>query len=278
MGRRFSRRILVILFALGLMVWITPPSHAAAPNPQLRLIHASPGVATLDIYVDGNKVASALKFADVSPYATLISGNHRVQVLAVGAGLGGASFIDTTIDLREGQAYTIVAADRPAQMAPVLLDDAPGSVTDGQSRVRLVHASVDAPPLADVAVAGGPVVASDLPFKGSTGYLTVAPGSYRFEVRPAGTIQAIATTETVELIADRTYTAFVIGQFADNTFRALLVPDNADTGGVAAPPTAGGGAMATPPSAASTIGRGLFTLGSIAATILWMRRRGFVRA
>jgi len=132
----------------------------------------------------------------------------------------------------------------------VVLSDSLASSAGAQSYIRVVHASPDAPSVADAAVAGGPVAYRNLPFKAASPYLPLAPGDYAFEVRPAGTAQAIATTGKLTLEAGRLYSIFVVGQLGDNTFRALLLPDNTGTGG-AAPPSAGGGEQAQAPSGAA---------------------------
>ena len=237
----------------------------------LRIVHASSDAPAIDVYVNGQRVTTAPQFAAVTPYTTVQAGNVSVRVLAAGAGPGGAAFIDTRIELREGEAYTVVAADRVGQMAPVILTDTLGAAADGKSRVRLIHASPDAPPVADVAVVGGPIVARSLPFKGATGYLAVAPGTYAFEVRPAGTTQALATTPALTLEADRSYSAFVMGQLGDNTFRAVITQDNAASGGVGSVPATGGGGTATPPHRAS-VALTLVGLGVAAAGVATARR------
>lgn len=77
-----------------------------------------------------------------------------------------------------------------------------------QTRIRVVHASADAPPV-DVYANGGLVVEA-LPFKGATGYLAVPPGSYTIEVRVAGT-QTTVLTQTLMLMGGTDYTAFAMG-------------------------------------------------------------------
>jgi hypothetical protein len=269
MGRRTLCIVVTLLIALGLAGG-AGTARGAAPSPMLRVVHASPGAPALDVYVANQKVATAMKFGDVTPYVTVPTGTYRLQVLSTGASLGGTSFIDANVDLREGAAYTVVAADRPGIMTPVLLTDEPGTAAGGQAHVRLVHASPDAPPVADVAVSGGPVVAKNLPFKGATDYLGVAPGTYRFEVRPAGTTQAVATTDALAVAADHTYTAFVIGLFSDNTFHAMLVPDNAASGGIGTTPSTGGGGMAARPMGGAA-GALLLTLLLAACGGYWRR-------
>lgn len=253
---RSPRRLIIALtLLLGGFggAWAAAPTAAAmAAAPLLRIVHASSDAPAVDAFINGQKIATAPQFSAVTPYTAAPVGSGTVQVLAAGAGPGGQVFLNATVDLREGGAYTFVAADRLKNMAPVVLDDTLGAADDGQAHVRLVHVSPDAPPVADVAVVGGPVVARNLPFKGATGYLAVAPGTYAFEIRPAGTTQAVATTPAITVEANRSYSAFVMGQLGDNTFRAVIAQDNAASGGVGGVPSTGGGQakMSAPASAA----------------------------
>jgi hypothetical protein len=277
MDRSTRHLIIALTFMLGTLggAWIGTPTAtmaATAQAPLLRIVHASSDAPAIDAYLNGLKVATAPQFAAVTPYTTVPAGNATLQALAAGAGPGGVAFLTTTVDLREGAAYTVVAADRLVQMAPVVLDDTLGAATDGQAHVRLVHVSPDAPPVADVAVVGGPVVARNLPFKGATGYLTVAPGTYAFEIRPAGTTQALATTPALTVEADRSYTAFVMGQLGDNTFRAIIALDNAATGGVATVPSTGGGGLAHAVPGRAALATALLALVIIAAGTARARR------
>ncbi len=43
---------------------------------QLRLVHASPDAPALDVYIDGQRVTTALKFADAKAYVSLLAGSH----------------------------------------------------------------------------------------------------------------------------------------------------------------------------------------------------------
>ncbi len=277
MDRSTRRLIVALTLLLGALggAWADTPAvnaTASAVAPLLRIVHASSDAPAIDAYLDRQKVVTAPQFAAVTPYTTVGPGSFTMQVLAAGAGPGGKVFLSTTVDLGEGAAYTIVAADRLAQMAPVVLDDTLGAATDGQAHVRLVHVSPDAPHVADVAVVGGPVVARNLPFKGATGYLTVAPGSYAFEIRPAGTIQALATTPAITVEANRSYSAFVMGQLGDNTFRAVIALDNAATGGVATVPATGGGGMAPPAPGRAPLALGLLALVAVTLGLHGLRR------
>jgi hypothetical protein len=245
---RLLRRALLAIFLLLPFGFVPGDGAAAVPGTALlRLVHASPDAPALDVYIDQQRVTTALKFADATTYVAVPSGSRAVQVLAAGAGAGTKALIATNVDLQEGLAYTIVAADRLAQIGAVVLTDDLTSDPGSKAYLRLVHASPDAPAVADVAVAGGPVALRNLPFKAASAYLPLDPGTYAFEVRPAGTTQALATTAPLTLEAGQLYTAFVVGELGNGTFRAIALSDNARTGGVGGAPRSGaGGAQVRP--------------------------------
>jgi hypothetical protein len=83
-----------------------------------------------------------------------------------------------------------------------------GQAGPNEARIRVVHASADAPAV-DVYANGGLVVES-LPFKGASGYLAVPPGSYQIQVRVAGT-QTTVITQALLLMAGTDYTALAVG-------------------------------------------------------------------
>lgn len=93
-------------------------------------------------------------------------------------------------------------------------------------RVRIIHASPDAPAV-DV-YANGDQVLSDVPFKASSGYLSVPAGSYTFEVfaagADAGTDEAVLTIEA-DLEADTDYTVVALNEVA-SLETAVFIDDN----------------------------------------------------
>ncbi len=73
-----------------------------------------------------------------------------------------------------------------------------GAQAAGEARVRVLHASPDAPAV-DI-YANGNKVLSDLAFKSASDYLVVPAGSYTFDVRAAGA--AADSTPVLSAIAD----------------------------------------------------------------------------
>jgi hypothetical protein len=100
-----------------------------------------------------------------------------------------------------------------------------GASAADEARVRVIHASPDAP---DVDVyANGAAVLTDVPFEASSGYLPVPAGDYTFEVYPAGadasSTDAVLTIEA-SLEANTDYTVVAIGEVA--SIEAAVFVDN----------------------------------------------------
>jgi hypothetical protein len=93
-----------------------------------------------------------------------------------------------------------------------------------EARIRVVHASADAPPV-DV-YANGALVVEALPFKAATTHLAVPPGSYNIQVRVAGT-QTTVISDSLMLMGGTDYTAFAIGSVqGPQALRLLTLGDN----------------------------------------------------
>lgn len=102
-----------------------------------------------------------------------------------------------------------------------------GASAADEARVRVIHASPDAPNV-DV-YANGAAVLTNVPFEASSGYLAVPAGSYKFEVYPAGA-NATSTdpvlTIDANLTANTDYTVIAMGEVA-NIEAGVFVDNNA---------------------------------------------------
>lgn len=111
--------------------------------------------------------------------------------------------------------------------------DQTGGQTD-DIRVRIVHASPDAPPV-DVSV-DGQVVASELAFGEEAAVPVEEAGSYSVEIAAVGNESAVLFAENVTLAAGTDYTIAAAGEVtegAPTAFEPLVIAENAtapDTG------------------------------------------------
>src|SRR5690242_18548169 len=177
---------------LGLVIG-TPGAHAAE-LAYVRVVHASPDAPHVDVWADGQKALTDVAFGQYSAYLPVPAGAHNFKVVATGT--TSPAVIDVTPTLEAGKYYTVIAANKLASIQPLLLTDDLATPAAGKFHLRVVHASPDAPAV-DVAVAGGPVLVSNLAFPKATDFTPVAAGTYTVEVRPAGTTNAVLTLKDV---------------------------------------------------------------------------------
>ncbi|WP_265110294.1 DUF4397 domain-containing protein [Halosolutus halophilus] len=199
---------------------------------EIRVAHLSPDAPNVDVYVDDEPVLEDVPFRAVSDYLELDPGTYGVMITA--AGDPDTVVFDEELEVMEG-AVTVAAigelaeANQPFEVT-VLEDDLsdPGEM----ARVRLVHASPDAPAV-DVTVGDGETVLFEDAAFGDAAAVEVEPGNYALEVRPAteNNDGDVVATFDVSLEAGTVYSAFAVGYLdpdaapADEPFDLEVVSD-----------------------------------------------------
>jgi hypothetical protein len=190
----------------------------------LNVVHASPDAPAVDVYVDGAEALSGLEFGAASGWVALPAGEHQIQVTAADAAVDTA-VIDANVTLEEGAAYEVAATGLLAEIEPQIYPvdlSMLGSEDEPMARIRVVHASPDAPAV-DVAVAGGDVLIENLVFPDASDYLSVPADTYDLEVRPTGTTDVALDLPGVELEAGMVYSVYAIGHVGDGSLTVLPV-------------------------------------------------------
>lgn len=107
----------------------------------------------------------------------------------------------------------------------------PGAAQMGSARVRVIHASPDAPAV-DVLVDGTKAI-SNLAFKAASPYANVSAGTRTFQVFPAGTMTGKPVIEvSPALEGGKDYTVIALGRLAEIA-PGLFADDNAPATGKA---------------------------------------------
>ena len=188
----------------------------------INVVHASPDAPAVDVYLDGALALEGLEFGNFSGWVPVPAGDHQVQVTPAGEA-ADAAVIDAPVTVEAGMAYHIAATGTVDEIAPAIYPVDLTAPADGNARVRVIHASPDAPAV-DVAVAGGDVLIADLAFPDASDALEVPAGSYDLEVRPAGTTDVALDLPGVALEAGMVYDVFAIGLVDDGSLSVLVVP------------------------------------------------------
>jgi hypothetical protein len=115
----------------------------------VRVVHAAPGAPAVDVFADDVLLVADLAYGDASPFVDLEEGTYNIQIRA--AGTPTVVFETGALELLEGDQLTAVAAGDVASTDPAssfrvipLFADF-GATGDAEARVRIVHASPDAP-------------------------------------------------------------------------------------------------------------------------------------
>jgi hypothetical protein len=201
------KRLMTAVFALALLASFALPVVAQGESARVRVVHASPDAPAVDVLVDGSAAFTSAPFKGITDYASLDPGTYAVQV--VPAGETEPAVIDAELGL-EARDYTVVAVGALENIEPLVLADNNAQPAAGKAHVRFVHASPDAPAV-DIAVAGGPVLFSNVAFKGVGDYLPVDAGTYDLEVRPAGSEDVVLSVPALALRDGTVYTVFAMG-------------------------------------------------------------------
>jgi hypothetical protein len=176
---------------IGIVALTNDPNNPSLEIPdiqaQLRVIHASPDAPNVDVLVDDKIAISDVAFKQFNQdYLVVDAGTHNLKVNAVGT---ATSVIDANKVLDGGTDYTVLAVGFLAEIEPLILVDDNTPPTDGKAKVRVIHASPDAPNV-DVLV-DDKVVLVDVPFKGASPFLEVDAGARNFKVNATGTTTSV---------------------------------------------------------------------------------------
>ena len=193
-------------------------------EPMVRVGHCSPDAPNVDVRVDGAVVFEDVAFESVTDYAELSAGSHEVTVAPHG---DDDAVLEATLELDAGTRYSALATGMVGDddlQATVFTDD-PGTVADGQTHVRAIHCSPDAPAV-DIRVAdGGPMLCEDVSFREASEYTPVDAGSYDIEIVPSGTDDVALSLPNTTLAGGTAASAIAEGRLADDSLTAIIAED-----------------------------------------------------
>ncbi|WP_226005416.1 DUF4397 domain-containing protein [Natrinema salinisoli] len=198
----------------------------------VRVAHLSPDAPNVDVYVGGDPVLEDVPYRAVSDYLELAPDTYEVMITA--AGDADTVVYDDELEIAAGE-FTIAAlgelADENQPFAPSVFEDDVSDPGDN-ARVRLVHASPDAPAV-DVTVGDGETVLFEGAEFGDAATTEVPGGEYTLEVRPATENNDGDVVGTFDVAPEggSVYTAFAVGYLepssapADEAFDLEVVTD-----------------------------------------------------
>ena len=200
----------------------------------VRVSHLSPNAPNVDVYVDDSAVLEDVAFGVTSSYLDVPAGTRTVAITA--AGDPDTSVFEGEVTVESGQPYTVAAIGEIGDEAdqafePLILEDDTATPGDDTARLRVVHASPDAPAV-DVTVAAGDLLFDGVAYSES-GTVEVPGGDYTVQIR--GDTESndgdVVAEFDVSLNGSAVYTAFAAGYLspddepADTQFDLLVAQD-----------------------------------------------------
>jgi hypothetical protein len=201
----------------------------------VRVSHMSPDAPNVDVYVDGgDPVLTDVPFGATSDYLPLPGGTYTVTITAAGDESTVAFEGDVTVEA--GTSYTVAAIGEltsgDSEFRPLVLEDDVSDPGGDTARVRVVHASPDAPAVDVTVSASGDAIVDGAAF-GDTATVEVPANDYTLEIR--GDTESndgdVVADFDVSLNGGTVYTAFAAGYLtpddepADESFDLLVTQD-----------------------------------------------------
>ncbi len=268
-----SLLLLTLLFA-----FVVAPSSPAtlaqegSASTRVGFVHGSPDVPVIDIYVDGTLEVDDLGYGETTEFIELPAGDHRFAVTQAG-NEPDAVIASATEELRPNAVYALATIGllQEIELRTWQADLTP--VRGSQGRVRVVHASPDAPAV-DIGVAGGDVLIAGATFHRAPEAVAVEASTYDLEMRLADSREVVQTIPDVSVPANTVTMVFAVGLLEDDGALEVLalVADLNDfllpATGVGLT-TSGEGASSGQVAFLALLGAAIVALGG-----LWMRSVG----
>ena len=204
----------------------TAPSGAAAKHRDealVRVVHAVPGGAQLDLFAGDLLLFDGLGFKSVTPYRA-IDGQRYAFALRP-AGMAQAKPLSSNTEgLEDGNFYTAIAMPGDGRTPNLrVVNDHLVTPSSGKAGLRIVHAGVDAGAL-DIRAAGAKdLLYDDVAFQTVSDYREITPINGAIEV--TGNDRVLASFNA-HLEAGRFYTIVIVGSAnAAPRLEAFLIED-----------------------------------------------------
>lgn len=207
----------------------TLAGSATAGTALVTVVHASPDAPAVDVFLDGERAITNLAFGAATEAVPLPAGSYDLAVAPAGAAIDEAVIEIEGAELAAGAAYEIAAVGTLAEIAAEVYEVDASPLPAGQARVRVVHASPDAP-MVDVAVTDGDDLVGNVSFPDASDYVVVPAGTYDLEVRPAGEDEVVLALPNTAIPPGVAVDVFAVGLVEDGSLSVLPVATPVATG------------------------------------------------
>lgn len=193
------------------------PTTPVAQNANVKVVHASPDAPGVDLLVDDNVAGSNLTFPNNTGYLEVEEGTRNIKVNVSGT---SNTVIEADLPILGNKNYSVFAVDAVSNLTPLVIEDDLTAPASGNSHVRFIHLSPDAPAV-DITLKDGTVVFGDYEFKESSDFTPLPAASYDLQVRLAGTSTVVLELPGISVMDGNIYTVFAKGFVGGTANQAL---------------------------------------------------------
>lgn len=178
------------------------------PVAFVSFYHGSPNAPGLSVSVDNRSVFNEIEYAEYSGYLNFYTGNRNFKIRAANS---ANDLADTVFNFKPSEAYSVFLIDQLSGIEALLVQDTSEVPSEGKAMVRFVHLSPDANAL-DVAFDGqDDVLFEGQTFKEGSAFKEVPADVTGFEVRAAGSEDALLSVDDLRLKPGKYYTIITRG-------------------------------------------------------------------
>lgn len=226
-GLRIFLLVAAALLIVPTISFAQDQEAADANQRRARIVHASPAVGPVDVYLNGAIVLVGLSFGAVSDPIMVTTG-ERSLVLTPSGRPRDEFIVDAAVPLEPGPPADLAligpAEDLRIGVYPLDLSPLPPDL----ARLGAVLGTVDTGPV-DLAVTGGDALFPTLEFSGASEFADVTAGTYDLEVRYAGSDTPVILMPGIVLAPGMVYYLFIVGESALGEMQPLLAAHPAET-------------------------------------------------
>ncbi len=198
-------------------------AHLAAAAPAVKVFVTAP-----DVDLMGVTPLGTFSFKETLGPVEIAAGNYQIRVALANNTVvfdSGSVALAAGKDLLIGAVPNVHTGTSPISLA-VLDGDAVALVHDKSAgaKLRVVHASANAPAVDILANNSTTPAVSNLAFPDATDYLNLPAATYNFKVVPTGTLTPAVINADVPLINGSSYSLLAVNQLS--AIEPLLVTDN----------------------------------------------------
>ncbi|MCZ4225294.1 DUF4397 domain-containing protein [Pedobacter rhodius] len=164
----------------------------------LRVINASPSLATYNVYLSGSLINSAaLPFAGSISYTSRTAGTYNLKFTS-GSSVESLYTKDITMNAEASYSYYLV--NKPGQLDGLLVSEDLSTGSTDKAYVRFINLSPDAPALDLVKTGTTTSYGTNKAYKTAGGFVEIAAGTYSLDAKET-TSGTVRTTKTDAVFA-----------------------------------------------------------------------------